>query len=105
MPSEVEPPVDIGIGIIGAGAIAEAHLAAYRAAGARVVGVMSRHAADARRLARVAEADLATDSLDTLLTCPAIRAVDVCTPTSSHAEIAIAAAMHGKHVHVEKPMA
>jgi predicted dehydrogenase len=56
MPSEREPPVDIGIGVIGAGAIAEAHGAAYRAVGARVVGVMSRHAEDARRLASVLEA-------------------------------------------------
>src|SRR5262245_55668101 len=95
----------IGIGIIGAGAIAEAHVAAYRDAGARVVGVMSRQVADAQRLARAATAELATDSLETLLACPEIFAVDVCTPTSSHAHIAIAAAAQGKHVHVEKPMA
>src|SRR5213076_741014 len=34
-----------------------------------------------------------------------LNAVDICTPTDSHAAIAIAAARAGRHVHVEKPMA
>jgi predicted dehydrogenase len=94
-----------GIGIVGAGAIAEAHMAAYRAVEAPVVAVMSRRLASAQRLARVAGASLATDQLSELLGDPAVEAVDVCTPTDDHAATAVAAARAGKHVHVEKPMA
>ena len=36
---------------------------------------------------------------------PLIDIVDIVTPTSSHAEIAIAAAQNGKHVLCEKPLA
>lgn len=103
-------PAEAVIGIIGAGAIARAHLAGYLAAGVRVRGVMSRTLSDARRLqAELAtddlQAPLATDDLHTLLADAEITAVDVCTPTDAHAEIAIAAAQRGKDVHLEKPMA
>jgi len=94
----------IGIGIIGAGAIADSHADAYLAAGARVVAVMSRRKSSAERLARRLGASLATDCLEQLLTHPHVLAVDICTPSDAHAASAIAAAQAGKHVHVEKPM-
>lgn len=47
---------------------------------------------------------LETDYRD-LLTRPEIDAVCICTPQASHHEIAMAAAEHGKHVLLEKPMA
>ena len=43
-------------------------------------------------------------SIDELLADPAITLVDICAPNSLHAELAIAAANHGKHVVVEKPL-
>jgi predicted dehydrogenase len=40
-----------------------------------------------------------------LIARPDIDLVDICTPNSSHAEIAIAAARAGKHILCEKPLA
>ena len=97
--------IQTGIGIIGAGAIAELHADAYLAAGARVAAVMSRRKSSAERLARRVGADLATDCLQQLLMYSDVRAVDICTPSDDHTVSAIAAAQAGKHVHVEKPMA
>src|SRR5579875_2880719 len=47
---------------------------------------------------------LDTDYRETLMRRD-IDAVCICTPQASHHEIAIAAAQHGKHVLLEKPMA
>lgn len=45
-----------------------------------------------------------SDSLDAVR-ADGIDAVDLCLPTNMHAEVAIEALKHGKHVLVEKPMA
>ena len=45
------------------------------------------------------------DSLKGILSDPAIDIITICTPNSTHADIAIAAMKAGKHVLVEKPMA
>jgi UDP-N-acetyl-2-amino-2-deoxyglucuronate dehydrogenase len=47
----------------------------------------------------------AAEELAALLERPDIDAVTICTPSGSHARLAIAAARAGKHVIVEKPMA
>jgi UDP-N-acetyl-2-amino-2-deoxyglucuronate dehydrogenase len=44
-------------------------------------------------------------SQERLLADPSVDVVCICTPSGQHAEQAIAAAQHGKHVLVEKPMA
>ena len=44
-------------------------------------------------------------SVEALLADPAIDAVCICTPSGTHAELAVQAAEAGKHVVVEKPMA
>lgn len=95
----------IAIAIIGAGAIAHEHVAAYaRIPGVRVVQVIDRHADRARRLA--AQAGEARWSTDGEAPWAAdIDAVDICTPSDAHAALAIAAAAHGKAIHVEKPAA
>jgi predicted dehydrogenase len=95
----------LGVGIVGAGTIADAHADAYLAAGMPVVAVMSAHRSSAERLARRVGATHATDRLADLLADPLVVAVDVCTPTADHAASTIAAARAGKHVHVEKPIA
>ena len=96
----------ITIGIIGAGAIAREHIAAYR----RIPGVRISHVADldAGRAAELAAfAGGATPTIDVaaLLAAPGLDAVDICTASASHAPLAIAAAVAGKHIHVEKPAA
>lgn len=93
------------IAIIGAGGIARDHLAAY----ARMPDVRVSHVADldagrARGLAAQAGADWATDPAG-IFACEEVDAVDICTSTESHAALTIAAAEHGKQVHVEKPAA
>ncbi len=59
--------------------------------------------------AREAQARYQVPTIDTdyrhTLSRPDIDAVCICTPQASHREIAMAAARHGKHVLLEKPMA
>ena len=45
------------------------------------------------------------DSLQSILKDPEIDIISICTPNSTHSDIAIAAMTAGKHVLVEKPMA
>ena len=96
----------ITIGIIGAGAIARDHIAAYR----RIPGVRISHVADldagrAAELAALAGGATATTDVATLLAASGLDAVDICTASASHAPLTIAAAAAGKHIHVEKPAA
>lgn len=94
------------IGIIGAGAIARDHVNALAAIdGIEVAAVVDRHPERARALACLAgDAAWGTD-IDALLADPSIDAVDICTSPDSHAAITIAAAGHGKAIHLEKPVA
>ena len=97
----------IGWGIIGVGDVTEVKAAPviFRAADSEVVHVMRRDADRARDFAgRHGVARWSTDAR-AVIDDPEVTAVYVATPTSSHAEYAIAAARAGKHVLVEKPMA
>jgi len=77
----------IRVGILGAGAMAGVHAAAYAGmADVELIGTFTR---DADRLLDDATAD----------------AVDICLPTPLHARFAIAALERGKHVFCETPMA
>jgi predicted dehydrogenase len=96
----------IGVGIVGAGAIAAAHSAAVREHGggelAAVFDVQPERAREARDrwgFAKVAS------SLEELIGDGAVEAVIVCTPPASHAATTIAALEAGKHVLCEKPLA
>ncbi len=96
-----------GIGIIGTGSIAGAHLGGYRAdPRARVAAVADIDLDKARQFAAVAgEGVAAYGDYRELLRRDDIDLVSVCTPPFTHAEITIAALEAGKHVLVEKPMA
>ena len=92
------------VGIVGAGYIARAHLAAYAATpGVRVEmiadPVMSKAQALADRVGAVA-VDHAAALLERDL-----DVVSICTPSTTHADLAIAALGTGKSVLCEKPMA
>jgi UDP-N-acetylglucosamine 3-dehydrogenase len=78
------------IGLLGAGAMAHAHAAAYAAlADVDLIDVPARDSAGVRALFE----DRAVD------------AIDICLPSAVHARFAIPALEHGKHVFCETPMA
>jgi predicted dehydrogenase len=69
---------------------------------AAVCDPMADRAAEAQRRYQV---PVATADYRELLARPEIDAVSICTPPDSHLEIVLAAAAHGKHMLLEKPMA
>lgn len=97
----------IGWGIIGVGDVTERKSApaVFRAADSEVVHVMRRDAERARDFAERHGVGRWSTDAQAVLDDPAVTAVYVATPTSTHARFAIAAARAGKHVLVEKPMA
>jgi predicted dehydrogenase len=97
-------PRSFRIGIIGTGDIARAHHKGYVAAGADVVAICDSNPDQLAK--RQHDWDVAagfTDYRD-MLGDPAIDAVSICTPNSSHHPITLAAASAGKHVLCEKPV-
>ncbi|WP_409060964.1 Gfo/Idh/MocA family protein [Streptomyces sp. SYP-A7185] len=91
------------IGLIGAGGIARAHLPGWLELGARV-SVYTVDGSAEKLAAEYARHEVAAvASLDDL---PAdCTAVDICTPTPTHKELALAAVAAGRHVICEKPLA
>lgn len=59
----------------------------------------------AERLASRTAGAAATDDLDRVLADPAVAAVAIATPASTHAEVAVRSLRAGKHVLIEKPIA
>jgi UDP-N-acetyl-2-amino-2-deoxyglucuronate dehydrogenase len=97
-------PGDLGIGVIGCGAIAPVHAQAVLAAGgARLVALLGRSPERAEALAQRFSVPW-TVSLDTFLARPDLDAVLIGTPSGTHAELGVRAAAAGKHVLVEKPI-
>jgi predicted dehydrogenase len=90
------------IGIAGAGFMGGVHAASWKKAGARVAGVLAETEDEARPLAERTGARVYTD-LPSLLRD--VDVLDVCSPTHLHAQAVIAAAMAGRHVVCEKPLA
>ena len=91
------------IGVVGCGKIAERHLAAYRAiegVEVTVTDIVERGRDVARRHGAAWSPDPAG-----LIAGDAIDAVDVCTPTPSHARFILDGLEAGKHVFCEKPLA
>lgn len=90
------------VAIVGAGRMGRAHAAAWAANDVPVLYAVSPRrrpdlpaAPDARWATRLEEA----------LDDPAVTIVSVCTPTPSHADLAIQALEAGRHVLLEKPIA
>ena len=97
-----------GIGIIGTGWVAGAHIDTFSAIeGCQVVAVCSRSKDRAR--AKIAHHKLVAaepyDQLEKFLSHPGLDIVVICTPHPSHPAEAIAAARAGKHIVIEKPVA
>lgn len=94
-------------GMVGCGAVAEAKSApAYaRAQGSRLVAVASRRPEAARDYAARHRIAQVFDDADELIRSPAVDAVYIATPPSSHLGLALRVAAAGKPCCVEKPIA
>lgn len=96
---------EIRIGLVGAGAVGVLHAdAARETPGVRVTAVCDRDVALAERVAADHRARAFGDHR-ALLDADVVDAVVVNTPHALHTDIVCAAAAHGRHVLVEKPMA
>ncbi|MFO7946815.1 MAG: Gfo/Idh/MocA family oxidoreductase [Armatimonadota bacterium] len=96
----------IRFGMIGAGAISNAHTAAMEASDdAELVCVADINLEAAQARADERGADRAVDSYDELIAMDDVDAIVIGIPTEFHADAAIKAARAGKHVLCEKPMA
>jgi predicted dehydrogenase len=93
-------------GLIGSGAISTQHVEAIRAAGgAELVAVAGSASTDRARQAGERWGVPWTTDFNELLARDDVDAVAICTPSGTHAAIALAALGRGKHVVVEKPLA
>ncbi len=93
------------LGIIGAGTMSKLHLEACRRVGVTVTAIADRSREGAE--ARAAEFGIPRVYTDpsALLSDPAVDAVIIATPVSTHAPLVIEALGAGKHVLCEKPPA
>ncbi|GAA1446957.1 Gfo/Idh/MocA family protein [Leifsonia poae] len=95
-------PSPHGVAIVGAGRMGDAHATAWAALGVPIRAVVSPRRRPA--LAAAPDARWAT-TLDDVLADPRVTIVSICTPTPSHASLAIRALEAGRHVLLEKPIA
>ncbi|HEY9482141.1 MAG TPA: Gfo/Idh/MocA family oxidoreductase, partial [Micromonosporaceae bacterium] len=94
----------LGVAIVGGGFMARVHSRAARAAGAKLVGVVSSTAEHSAQAAADLGAVRSYASLDELLADAAVDVVHVCTPNVLHVPQALAAIRAGRHVVCEKPL-
>jgi predicted dehydrogenase len=106
VPGEVTPVDRIGIVLVGAGFIADAHSGAIDAdPRATLIGVVDADPARAAAFARKQGGIRHAPDLDSALQWPGVDAVILCTPNDTHAPLGLAVAAAGKHLLVEKPLA
>ena len=91
------------IALIGCGKQARKHIQGYRASGEVEILVADLEPERAQALAQEAGV-AALPSVQDALDDPAVTAVDICTPTPSHAPLIREALAGGKHFFCEKPL-
>ncbi|NLC68883.1 MAG: Gfo/Idh/MocA family oxidoreductase [Clostridiaceae bacterium] len=97
----------LGIGIIGAGNIAQnAHIPSYlRQKNVEIIGICDMNEARTREVADRYNIKYVAQDFNQLLSIDEIDAVSICTSNDVHHPAAVAAANAGKHILCEKPMA
>jgi len=99
--------MSIGVGIIGAGIMGADHarIIAGQVAGAHLAAVSDADEARAKAIAAETGAGRASDDPYSVIEDPAVGAVLIASPDSTHADFAIACIRAGKPVLCEKPLA
>ncbi len=90
------------VGMVGTGSMGLAHANAWLEAGVRLSGVISGHLEHAQAFAQQHHTQ-AFQSLQDLL--EVVDVLDICAPTHLHREMTEVAALAGKHIICEKPIA
>ncbi len=102
----IYPSDVVGVGVVGAGFIAGAHLASLsRLHGARVVAVAGRTANRAAALAATHGVERSYGDYRELLERDDVDVVCVASPNDTHCSVVVDAASAGKHIICEKPLA
>lgn len=97
---------ELGFALIGCGKISQRHAHVLtHLPGIRLVTLYDRDPQRAAALAGKAPGAMVARSLEEALSARGVDAAAICTPSGTHAELAIAVARARKHVIVEKPMA
>ena len=95
----------LNFAIYGCGVISKTHALALKdVAGAQLMACADFNPAAAESFAAANNIRMLAD-WQALLACPEVDAVCICTPSGTHAPLAIEALNAGKHVVLEKPMA
>ena len=90
--------------VIGCGSWGRNHARVYRSLpGVTLVAVADAYEPTAREIGELHRIPYYTDP-EKILRDPDIQVVDICTPTTTHHDLALQAIENGKHVLVEKPM-
>lgn len=105
---------EIGVGLVGYGAMGKAHSYAYLTLPlyyqnlpfkVRLAGVCSRRLEQAQKAQDDLGYTFATDDYETLLARPDVDVIDICTPNHLHYEMITKACAAGKHIYCDKPLA
>jgi myo-inositol 2-dehydrogenase / D-chiro-inositol 1-dehydrogenase len=96
----------LNVGIIGAGRIGKVHAEtlAFRVPGAHPVAIADINLAMAEKVAKQYGISRVAVDASAILSDPNIDAVLICSPTDTHADLIIRAALAGKHIFCEKPI-
>ncbi|MBD5781843.1 Gfo/Idh/MocA family oxidoreductase [Pelagicoccus sp. NFK12] len=98
--------MSIKVGVIGAGGMAQYHIAGFKQAGAQIVAIADLNEAAAQAAAQKYGVAKAYGSIETMFAeLPDLDAVTIIVPNKFHAPLAIQALEAGKHVFCEKPPA
>lgn len=92
-------------GVIGTGFIGTVHARAVLANGGNVAAVTAGNPEESRRAAERLGADKSAASAEEIISDDNIDVIHICTPNSSHVDLALRALTAGKHVICEKPLA
>jgi myo-inositol 2-dehydrogenase/D-chiro-inositol 1-dehydrogenase len=97
----------INVGVIGAGRIGQIHAQniKFRIPGARLHAVADVNVEAARKVAAELEVPVVAEDYRQLTGDESIQAIVICSSTDTHAGMMVEAALAGKHIFCEKPIA